>query len=218
MDGDGKFVSAGKARQILGIADSTLRRFANDGIIQCYRRDVAGSHRFYNVADYINKFKTNQDGDCVQSKQPRTVCYCRVSTRNQKDDLKRQVDYLQSLYPGTEIITDIGSGLNFQRKGLKTLLELAIDGNIKQLVVAHKDRLCRFGFELFSFIISRYSNGSIVVLDKQTDASPEAELTNDILQILTVFSARLNGRRKYKNQKSDQEEKNQNTVHEDLET
>jgi predicted site-specific integrase-resolvase len=121
-----------------------------------------------------------------------------VSTRNQKDDLQRQVEYVGSLYPeGTEIITDIGSGLNFKREGLKTILERAIAGDIKELVVAHKDRLCRFGFELLEFIISKYSNGTIMVLDDKT-SSTETEFANDILQILTVFSARLNGRRKYK--------------------
>jgi predicted site-specific integrase-resolvase len=106
------------------------------------------------------------------------------------------------LYPeGTEIITDIGSGLNFKRKGLKTILERAIAGDIKELVVAHKDRLCRFGFELLEFIISKYSNGTIMVLDDKT-SSTETEFANDILQILTVFSARLNGRRKYKKKES----------------
>lgn len=210
MDGGRKFLSARKARQVLGIADSTLRKFAIDGIIQCHRRDIPGSHRFYDVTDYINKFKTNS----TENKQ-QIVCYCRVSTRNQKDDLERQVEYVRSLYPESTIITDIGSGLNFQRKGLKTILELAISGNIKELVVTHKDRLCRFGFELFSFIITRYSNGKIMVLDKQTDSSPETELANDILQILTVFSARLNGRRKYKNGKT--KEENTRQIQENIE-
>ena len=216
MNEDEQFLSTIKTKKILGISDSALRKLANDGDIQFYRRNVPGSHRFYNVTEYLNRFKTNKTSSSIeQNNKKRRICYCRVSTRNQKDDLQRQIEYLRSLYPKSEIITDIGSGLNFERKGIKTILELAIAGNIEELVVAHKDRLCRFGFELFSFIISRYSNGKIVVLDKQTDTSPETELTNDILQILTIFSARLNGRRKYKTGKK--KEENKGEIQEDVE-
>ena len=88
-------------------------------------------------------------------------------------------------------------GLNFKRKGLKTILEYAYRGEIEELVVAHKDRLCRFGFELVEYPITVFSKGKIVVLNN-SQSSPHEELTEDLLAILTVFSARSNGLRKYK--------------------
>lgn len=103
---------------------------------------------------------------------------------------------MRSLYPKHEVVSDIGSGLNYERKGFKTILDDAIKGHIREVVVAHKDRLCRFGFEFFKSIIEKYSNGQLVVLDNEK-LSPESELAKDILQVLTVFSARVNGYRKY---------------------
>ena len=190
------FTSAKKTRQTLGVSETTLRRMADNGDIQCIRKDIKGSHRYYNVDEYINRRKNITFSNEPKSSLPRSICYCRVSTRNQQDDLARQIKYMQSLYPKHEIIKDIGSGINFSRKGLKTILDEAIRGNIKEIVVAHKDRLCRFGFELVNHIITKYSKANIVVLNNTT-CSPEAELANDVLQILTVFSARINGLRKY---------------------
>ncbi|NCV80035.1 MAG: IS607 family transposase [Actinobacteria bacterium] len=94
------------------------------------------------------------------------------------------------------IIKDIGSGLNFKRKGFQTILDTAIKGNLGEIVVTHKDRLCRFGFELLEAVISKCSNGTIVVLD-QRETSPQEELINDLLSIITVFSSRLYGLRSH---------------------
>lgn len=105
---------------------------------------------------------------------------------------------MQEKFPNAEIIKDIGSGLNFKRKGLKAILERAIRGDSINLYVAHKDRLCRFGFDLIDWIIKR-SSGKIVVLD-QTVLSPEVELTRDLLHILHVFSCRMHGLRNYRKQ------------------
>ena len=104
---------------------------------------------------------------------------------------------MQSKYPQAKIVKDIGSGISFKRKGLKTILESAINGDKLEIVVAHRDRLCRFGFDLVQWIIGR-SGGTVVVL-KQTDLSPEQELTQDLLTILHVFSCRMHGLRSYKN-------------------
>ena len=112
-----------------------------------------------------------------------------VSSNNQKDDLQRQVQYMQEKYPTHQIITDIGSGLNYKRKGLKTILEYAYKGIVKEVVVAYKDRLCRFGFELFEHILQTQSNAEILVLN-QANHSKEQELTDDLLYLLHVFSAR----------------------------
>jgi len=105
---------------------------------------------------------------------------------------------MQSKYPKAEIIKDIVRSLNYKRKGLKSLLGRAMRGDKLEIVVAHKDRLVRFGFELIEWIIQQ-SGGQIVVL-KQTHLSPEQELTNDLLNILHVFSCRMHGLRNYKNQ------------------
>lgn len=105
---------------------------------------------------------------------------------------------MQEKFPNAETVTDIGSGLNFKRKGLKAILERAIRGDSINLYIAHKDRLCRFGFDLIEWIIKR-SSGKIVVLD-QIVLSPEVELTRDLLHILHLFSCRMHGLRNYRKQ------------------
>jgi predicted site-specific integrase-resolvase len=169
------------------------------GEIECVRVGGKGTHRYYNIKSYLEKrgIKTSDEPNTRVNEIRRKICYCRVSTRNQKDDLERQVQFLKGLYPTYEFIADIGSGLNFKRKGLKTVLEYAIRGEIQELVVAHKDRLCRFGFDLIEWIINTHSKGQIIVLNNHS-VSKNEELVQDILAIITVFSARVNGLRKYK--------------------
>jgi predicted site-specific integrase-resolvase len=111
--------------------------------------------------------------------------------------MERQVQYFRGKYPDHEIIKDIGSGINFKRKGFISILESAIDGDIEEIVVTHKDRLCRFGYELIQGIVEGRSNGKIVVLD-QKETSPEQELTDDLVSIITIFSSRLYGLRSHK--------------------
>ncbi|WP_235656392.1 recombinase family protein, partial [Fischerella thermalis] len=106
-----------------------------------------------------------------------------------------QIAYMQSLYPEAEIIKDIGSGINFKRKGLQTLLDRLMRGDKLTLVVACRDRLCRFGFELIQYMVEQ-NGGQIVVLEN-TIHCPESELTSDLLSILHVFSRRMHGLRKY---------------------
>ena len=157
----------------LGICANTLRKLANNDKIPHYITDHG--QRRYDVDSYLGL-----------KKEVVTVCYCRVSSYKQKDDLMRQVAYMASKYPKAEIVKDIGSGLNYKRKGLKTLLGRAIRGEPIELVVAYRDRLARFGVELITQVIES-SGGSVVVL-KQIDLSPEQELTADLLNILHVFS------------------------------
>lgn len=162
------------------ITPQTVRVWADAGKIEVER--TLGGHR--RIVEWI-------DEESV------TVCYCRVSSYKQKEDLARQVAFMRELYPNAEIIKDIGSGLNFKRKGLKALLDRAMRGDKLEVVVAHRDRLGRFGFDLLRWIIQRPA-GTIVVLDG-TEHSPEQELTRDLLAILHVFSCRLHGLRSYKN-------------------
>jgi putative resolvase len=131
------------------------------------------------------------------------IIYARVSTRKQQENLQRQVDFLQSKYPTYELIRDFGSGINFKRRGFTKVLDYAIEGNLEELVVAYRDRLCRIGFEFIKTLFDKLSGTSIVVLDEGT-GSPDEELVQDIIAITTVFSATINGRKRYKKNNHDQ--------------
>jgi predicted site-specific integrase-resolvase len=120
-----------------------------------------------------------------------------VSSRGQKSDLQNQIALLKTKYPETEVIFDFGSGLNFKRKGLQKILDLAYKGELKEIVVTYKDRLCRFGFELVEYILETQSNAKIVVLNKNNTAV-ESELATYLLSIINVFSTRMHCLRKYK--------------------
>lgn len=195
------FVTGKEASRLLGISESTLRRYADNGKIQ-FIRDTSSpmSHRRYNINDFFSK----------QSSLPEPIkcdrqrfAYCRVSTPSQRDDLNRQIQYIKDRFPNHKIIRDIGSGLNFKRRGLKTLLDYAIKGQVQELVVAHKDRLARFGFDLLEYLFKELSDAPIVVLE-QENHSTEYEMVQDVLSILNVFSAKANGLRKYKKQINDE--------------
>ncbi len=126
------------------------------------------------------------------------ILYARVSSRAYSPDLDRQVEYLTSKYPEGEIVTEIGGGLNFKRKKMLAVLERIMSGDIKRLVVAHKDRLARFGFDLFQWFCEQ-NRCELVVLN-ESSLSPGEEMVEDILAILHSFSSRLYGFRKYKTQ------------------
>lgn len=109
----------------------------------------------------------------------------------------RQINYMKNLYPSYTIVKDIGSGINFNRKGLRLIIKLAIKGLINNLVVAYKDRLTRFGFDLIEDIIKEYSNGQIIIINKKFNKGTTEEIVEDVLQILNVYNAKINGMRKY---------------------
>ncbi len=178
-----KYLPSREASKILGLHPNTLRTYADNGTIESYKTE--SGQRRYNVEAYLGL-----------QKHSTTLCYCRVSSPKQREDLERQINFMQSKYPKAEIIKDIGSGLNYKRRGLKTILERAMRGEQLEIMVAHKDRIARFGFELIEWIINQ-SGGRIMVLNK-TNLSPEQELTNDLLNILHVFSCRMHGLRNYK--------------------
>jgi len=179
-----------QASKLVNVTKQTLVNWENAGLIKCTR--TKGGHRRYLKADIIIKFS-----DQHNIKEPkRSICYCRVSTPNQRADLNTQEEFFRRNFPNHEIIRDIGSGLNFKRKGLNSILDAAIKGDIEEIVVTHKDRLCRFGFELIERFITQSSDGKIVVLD-QKKTSPQEELVNDLISIITVFSSRLYGLRSH---------------------
>jgi len=180
------FVKLNKAVELLGLHPNTLRRFADNGTIKAIK--TPGGQRLYDVASYTGT-----------SKLPVVVCYCRVSSSKQRVDLDSQIAYMRGLYPQAEIISDIASGLNYKRKGLKALLGRAMSGDKLTVVVAHKDRLARFGVELLEWILQ--SCGSELVVLNQSVSDPQRELTEDLLAIIHIFSCRLYGQRRYTNNK-----------------
>lgn len=179
------YVPGRKACEVLGVCNDTLRRWADENKIK-YIRTPTG-HRKYDLSSVLP----------AKVEHKISVCYCRVSSAKQKDDLERQQKYMLELYPDHTIVSDIGSGLNYKRQGLTTLLERVCRREVSEIVVAHKDRLCRFGFELFAKICKIFGT-RLVVLD-EVSLSPEQELVQDVLAILTVFSCRIHGLRKYSN-------------------
>jgi predicted site-specific integrase-resolvase len=126
------------------------------------------------------------------------IIYARVSSIQQKNDLERQIKVLKTKYPTYELITDIGSGINMKRRGLLKIINNSIKGRIEEIVVVHKDRLCRFGYDLIKYLIKEYSNGKITVLAEENKKEPKEELVDDILQIMNIFVAKINGMGKYK--------------------
>ena len=195
------YIRPEEACRLLRITNRTLYNWDVKGQLKSTR--TKGGHRRYLLSDVIAK--TGKEEEPVG----RRICYCRVSTRGQKEDLERQIKFFGIKYPNHEIISDYGSGINFKRKGFNTILDAAIKGDIKEIVVTHRDRLCRFGFELVERIIIQHGKGKIVVLNQQ-ETSPQEELVNDLVSIITVFSSRLYGLRSHsiKRQIKEQTSKN----------
>lgn len=176
-----KLVPLRKAIEALGLSKDTLRKYADTGVIKSVRNPAG--QRLFDLDSFTGTI----------TKQT-IVAYARVSSAGQKPDLERQAEFLSEF--AEEVVKDVASGLNYKRKGLRAILERAIQGERIKLVVAHRDRLARFGWELITFVIEK-SGGEVVVLDKDV-GSAENELTKDLLHILHVFSCRMYGQRKYK--------------------
>ena len=151
--------------------------------------------QFGSLYDVDSLITSQLDGEVKDERKK--VCYCRVSTHGQNNDLERQVAYMKFKYPDYEIISDIGSGINFKRPGLLKIIDYAISDNLDTLVVAYKDRLCRIGYDLIENILTKYSNTNIII-DQEKEETINDEISNDILAIINVYSAKINGMRKYK--------------------
>ena len=193
-----KLVPIHEAAEALGVSAQTLRRWEREGRLLPDER-TAGGRRRYDLAR-LKPEKFRSQAEAVR----KTVAYARVSSHDQKDDLERQKQVLE-LYCARqgwtfEVIADLGSGMNYHKKGLKELLEAIIEGQVGRLVIAHKDRLLRFGAELV-FAICEAKNVEVVILNQGEDTTFEEDLAKDVLEIITVFSARLYGSRSRKNQK-----------------
>lgn len=188
------------ASELLGVHQRTLYMWEKKGLIETIRTD--SNMRLYNVKKYLEDKCKNETCSNPQQldniKGKLKIAYVRVSSQKQSDDLKRQKKLIKELYPNHLVIEDIGSGINFNKRGIKKIIDLAIEGKIKEVVVLHKDRLARIGYELIENLIEKYSKGKIIIISKKDKDSPEEELARDVLEIMNVFVARMNGLRKYK--------------------
>ena len=180
-----------KACKLYGVRSDTLRRWADSGHIHSWRSP--NNTRMFRSTDLETFFNSPR---IENNKLRKKIVYARVSSLKQRDDLQRQIDLLTQHYPNHIVIQDIGSGINFKRKGLRSLLDACMSGEVEEVVVAHKDRLCRFGFELFHYIITK-QGGKIIVLDEENNKSTNEELAEDLLSIIHVFNCRQMGRRRY---------------------
>lgn len=188
-----KFVAPGRAREILGISDATLRRWAETKKIESFV--TPSGRRLYNVEHLFGVIHPSAD-DVVVPQRSKSFLYARVSSSKQRDDLQRQIRFLKEKHPDFEVISDVASGINWQRKGLRKLLDLSSSGCVERIVVAERDRLCRFAFELIEYVFG--INGTIIEVVGSEDSSPEQELQEDLLSIVQVFCCRRNGKRRYK--------------------
>ena len=216
-----RFVHPREAARILGVQRRTLARWAATGKIKAIRPHGPTGHNRYDVASVLVQSAPDNEQSPVDASDASDASgtatptlndgpslrvdaiYGRVSTRKQLNSLKRQTDDLSAKYPGCTVFSDCASGINFKRKGLKALLELAFTGRLRVLHIAHRDRLCRFAYDLVEYILKRHG-ATIRVEQCNDDTSPEHDLADDVIAVLTVFGARLHGRRSRKRQSRSQ--------------
>ena len=187
--------------EMIGVTVKTLQRWDTSGKLKAYRSPT--DRRYYTHKQYIE-----YTGE-ANSKHGKTIIYTRVSTTNQKDDLKNQIEFLKQYANAKgmivdEIFEDIGSGLNYNRKKWNKLIEDCMQGGIKTILVAHKDRFIRFGYEWFERFLKLHGVEIIVVNNEKL--SPQEELVNDLISVIHVFSCKIYGLRKYKKQIKEDEE------------
>jgi predicted site-specific integrase-resolvase len=189
-----RLVKIGKAADILGVTVQTLRKWEKSGKLLPDRKTDGGT-RYYDLSRIVGRDSKSKSHDL-------TIGYARVSSHDQRKDLDRQKELLEMFCASNgwqhEIISDLGSGLNYRKKGLKELIRLIDSGKMSRLVVTHKDRLLRFGAELI-FTLCEMRQIEVVIINKGEQPSFEEELAKDVLEIITVFSARLYGSRSHKN-------------------
>ena len=180
------YVKGEKYKKLYSVSTQTLRSWADTGKVESVR--TPGGVRLYKLPEDQHLQLQNQAAQL-------SISYIRVSSGKQKDDLERQRTFMLDRFPDNEVIADIGSGVNWKRKGLLAILDQANRGNVKEVVVASRDRLCRFAFELLEYILKQ-RGVQLTVLDSK-DASAEEELSDDLLSIVQIFCCRKNGKRRY---------------------
>ncbi|MGL5961699.1 MAG: IS607 family transposase [Cetobacterium sp.] len=192
-----KYYSTKEMVKVLNVTAQTLRNWDSNGKLVPHHKTDSG-YRYYSE-EQLNKFL----GINIVKKNRKIIGYCRVSSNKQKDDLERQIDnvklYMLAKGYQFEIISDIGSGVNYNKKGFNKLVNLITDGEVEKIVLLYKDRLLRFGYELIENLCKKYSV-EIEVIDN-TEKTEQEELVEDLVQIVTVFSCRFQGKRANKAKK-----------------
>ena len=184
------YVPLAKIKGHYGVSPGTLRRWADDGKIDSIR--TPGGHRLFKLPE-TKEIPGKSTADPADTGN--VVVYIRVSSGKQRDDLERQQTYMLAQRPGSRVVRDIASGINWKRPGMLSILDGAISGTIKEVVVASRDRLSRLGFDILEWMLCRH--GCKVTVLQSADQSPEAELSDDLLSIVQVFCCRRNGKRRY---------------------
>lgn len=183
-------LTVSEAAELLGVSTKTIRRWETEGRIKSIRTE--GGHRRFTITDLIGNKQDNS----------LTVAYARVSSHDQKDDLKRQKIVLEAYCAkqgwSFEVISDLGSGLNYRKKGLIKLIKLICSDQVERLVLTHKDKLLRFGSDLI-FTLCEIFGTEVVIINHSEDSTFEEILAEDVIEIITIFSARLYGSRSNKN-------------------
>ena len=182
------YVSRRELIKTLNIHYHTVYNLVKNNKIETIK---VGSISKYNLDKYITDNKI-----IINNTIKKKICYCRVSSKKQNSDLERQINLMQSNYPNYEIISDIGSGLNFKRKGLEKIIDMAIKGEIEEVVITYKDRLARFGYDLIEMILNKYSKATITIINQDKYQTKDEELVKDIISIMNVYVAKINGMRK----------------------
>jgi len=186
----------------LNISVKTLQRWDKAGILKAHRSPTG--RRYYTETQYLEYI-----GQPEKEENRSVIIYARVSSSGQKDDLKNQISFLREYANAKgiivdEVVTDIGSGLNFKRKKWNEILTRAQNREISKILIAHKDRFVRFGFEWYQQWLSQY--GVEIEIVKNEELSPEKEMVEDLISVIHVFSCRIYGLRKYKGKiKKDEE-------------
>ena len=190
-----KYFTINKFAKIVGVTPQTLRNWDRAGKLIPHHTAENG-YRYY--SDEQLKQITG-----VLTKPKITIGYCRVSSHKQKDDLERQIEnvkiYLLAQGKPFEIISDIGSGINYKRNGLSELLEKINNNEVEKVVILYKDRLARFGFELIEYVAGLH--GCEIEIIDNTKKTEQEELVEELVQIITVFSCKLQGKRAHKAKK-----------------
>jgi putative resolvase len=191
-----KYYSIGQFAERIGVTQQTLRNWHKQGVFVPARIAESG-YRYYSESQLRKTLGTKPKKNRI------TVGYCRVSSPKQKNDLERQMEtmrqYLSAQGKPFDLIHDVGSGINYTKKGLQKLIQRVTLGEVDKIVVMYKDRLLRFGFEIIEYLASLYGC-EIEVID-HTEKTEEQELVEDLVQIITVLSCKLQGRRAHKARK-----------------
>lgn len=193
-----KYMSIGEFAEAIGKTTQTVRNWDASGYLKPEKIGLGG--RRYYTQEQVDAYTGRKSNKSNENKQRKVIGYCRVSTQKQKEDLERQIECVRSYCAAKgyqfEIVDDIGSGINYNKKGLNYLIDEVLSNNVEKVVLMYKDRLVRFGFDLLKNIFNHF-NTDIELIDN-TEKNEQEELFEDLVQIITVFGARISGKRAHK--------------------